>query len=101
MDRDDPPGPVRDPRVVGDNDHRQPLRMEFVDQRHDVVRGVAVEVAGRFVTQHPAMFSQVDLPDPDGPTTATYSARLTARSQCRSAATSGGPGCVRPTPVNL
>ncbi len=38
------------------------------------------------------MLRKVDLPDPEGPTTATYSPSRTTSEQGRSAVTGGGPG---------
>ena len=57
-----------------------------------------VPVVGR--SRVPMMWSSVDLPDPDGPTSATSSPASIARSTSRSATTGGEPGYSLPTPAS-
>ena len=48
-DVDDAMGELGDVRLMGDDDDRVPVRVEFLKKGHDLVAGLGVEVAGRFV----------------------------------------------------
>ena len=63
-----------------------------VGQARDVQPGDPARVPALGRSSVPIRCSSVDLPEPDGPTTATSSPAVTVRLTSRSAVTGGAPG---------